>query len=65
MLVLSRKKGEQIRVGESIVLTVLGWQGRQVRLGIEAPQEVVILREEIHNQWRDTQQSVHRQSRTG
>ena len=52
MLVLSRKKGERIHIGECIVLTVLGCQGSQIRLGIEAPEEVVILREEIHDQWR-------------
>jgi carbon storage regulator len=53
MLVLSRKKGERIHIGQGIVLTVLGWQGSKVRLGIEAPEDVVILREEIQNHWRD------------
>jgi len=52
MLVLSRKKGERIHIGESVVLTVLGWQGSKVRLGIEAPEDVVILREEIQDHWR-------------
>jgi carbon storage regulator len=53
MLVLSRKKGERIHIGEGIVLTVLGWQGNKVRVGIEAPKDVIILREEIQNHWRD------------
>ena len=52
MLVLSRKKGQRIHLGESIVLTVLGYHGSQVRLGIEAPEDVVILREEVRNHWR-------------
>jgi carbon storage regulator len=55
MLVLSRKKGQRIHLGDSIVLTVLGCQGSQVRLGIEAPEDVVILREEIHDQWREAE----------
>jgi len=53
MLVLSRKKGERIYIGEGITLTVLGWRGSKVRLGIEAPEVVVILREEIQNHWHD------------
>ena len=53
MLVLSRRKGERIHIGEGIVLTVLQLKNHQVRLGIEAPEDVVILREEIHDQWRE------------
>ena len=55
MLILSRKMGERIHLGESIVLTVLALKGNQVRLGIEAPEDVVILREEIRSQWRGTE----------
>ncbi len=55
MLVLSRKMGERIHLGETIVLTVLALKGNQVRLGIEAPEDVVILREEIRSQWRGTE----------
>lgn len=47
MLVLSRKVGEKIMIGESIVLTVVKVDRNQVRLGIEAPTEVAIYREEI------------------
>jgi carbon storage regulator len=64
MLVLSRKKGERIHVGETIVLTVLGCHGSQVRLGIEAPQNVVILRAEIHDQWPEAERLVQRQTQT-
>ncbi|MCI0457964.1 MAG: carbon storage regulator [Gemmataceae bacterium] len=47
MLVLNRKIGERIVIGESIVLTVVKVQGRQVRLGIEAPPSVSIRRMEL------------------
>ena len=51
MLVLSRKEGERIRVGDSILLTVVRLTGDKVRLGIEAPPEVSVLRDELepHN----------------
>jgi carbon storage regulator len=47
MLVLSRKLGEKILIGDSIVLTVVKIDRNQIRLGIEAPSEVAIYREEI------------------
>jgi carbon storage regulator len=47
MLVLSRKVGEKILVGDNIVLTVVKVDRNQIRLGIEAPKEVSVFREEI------------------
>ena len=47
MLVLSRKASERIRLGESIVITVVGISGDKVKLGIQAPQDVLVLREEL------------------
>ncbi len=47
MLVLSRKPQEKIRIGDSIVVTVLALKGNSVRLGIEAPQDVRIVRAEL------------------
>ena len=47
MLVLSRKLGEKIVIGDSIVLTVVKIDRNQIRLGIEAPSNVAIYREEI------------------
>ncbi len=47
MLVLSRKESERIRLGDSIVVTVVRVSGDKVRLGIEAPPDVLVLREEL------------------
>ncbi len=47
MLVLSRKESERIRVGESIVVTVVRLTKDRVRLGIEAPDDVLVLRDEL------------------
>lgn len=48
MLVLSRKQDEKIMIGDSIVLMVVSIQGDKVRLGIEAPKDVSIHREEVY-----------------
>jgi carbon storage regulator CsrA len=50
MLILTRRINEQIRVGDDVLITVLGWRGNQVRIGIEAPKSVTVNREEIHQQ---------------
>lgn len=47
MLVLSRKLGEKIVIGDKIVVTVVKIDRNQIRIGIEAPQEVSVYREEI------------------
>lgn len=47
MLVLSRKEKERIRLGDSIVVTVVRVAGDKVRLGIEAPPHVIVLRGEL------------------
>ena len=48
MLVLTRKLGESIVIGNNIRVTVLELQGKQIRLGIEAPQEVSVHRGEVY-----------------
>ena len=48
MLVLTRKLGEVIRVGDAVTVRVLEVKGNQVRLGVEAPTEVRIYREEVY-----------------
>ena len=47
MLILTRKAGEAIAIGEDVKITVLGIQGKQVKLGITAPEKVSVFREEI------------------
>jgi carbon storage regulator len=47
MLVLTRKLQEQIRIGNDIVITVLEFRGSSIRLGIEAPRDVRVMREEL------------------
>lgn len=47
MLVLTRKLNQEIRISENIVVRVIDIKGNQVRLGIEAPADVAILREEL------------------
>ncbi len=49
MLVLSRKKDEKIIIGENITLMVIEIRGDKVRLGIDAPKEVSVHREEVYN----------------
>ncbi|MCB9655360.1 MAG: carbon storage regulator [Deltaproteobacteria bacterium] len=50
MLSLARRPGQKIRIGEDIVLVVREIRGRQVKIGIEAPAEVRVLREEIYEE---------------
>ena len=47
MLVLSRRERERIKLGDSIVVTIVRVSGDQVRIGIEAPPEVLVLRDEL------------------
>ena len=47
MLVLSRKNGQRVRIGERIVVTVVRARGGRVQLGIEAPQREIVLRGEL------------------
>lgn len=54
MLVLSRKKNERLFIGDNIVITIVRVAGGSVRLGIEAPSEVHVRREEVRCRDRET-----------
>jgi len=47
MLILTRRVGEKLVIGENVTVTVLGVKGSQIRIGIDAPPEVQVHREEI------------------
>lgn len=49
MLILTRRVGETIKIGETIEVTVLGVKGNQIRLGVEAPAEVAVHRQEVYD----------------
>ena len=49
MLILTRRVGESLMVGDDVTITVLGVKGNQVRVGVNAPKEVAVHREEILN----------------
>lgn len=53
MLVLSRKRGERIMIGKNIELMIMDVRGGTVRLGLEAPKEVAIHREEVFRRVQD------------
>ena len=57
MLILTRRVGETLMVGDDVTITVLGVKGNQVRIGINAPKEVPVHREEIYLRIKNEEQA--------
>lgn len=53
MLILTRRVGESLRIGDDVSVTVLGIKGSQVRLGVNAPKSVPVHREEVYDRIND------------
>jgi carbon storage regulator CsrA len=53
MLILTRKVGESLVIGDDVSIIVLGVKGNQVRIGVDAPKSVSVHREEIYNKIQD------------
>ncbi|AWX13776.1 carbon storage regulator [Mergibacter septicus] len=49
MLILTRKIGEKLRISDDIAITILNIRGNQVKIGVEAPENIPVHREEIYN----------------
>ena len=60
MLILTRRVGETVVIGNNVDVTVLGVKGNQVRLGVKAPREVSVHREEIYKRIKDEKQEQQR-----
>jgi carbon storage regulator len=59
MLILTRRVGETVMIGDEVTVTVLGVKGNQVRIGVNAPKTVAVHREEIYERIKREEQQAH------
>ena len=57
MLILTRRVGETLMIGDDVTVTVLGVKGNQVRIGVNAPKEIPVHREEIYERIKREQEA--------
>ena len=65
MLILTRRVGETLMIGDDVTVTVLGVKGNQVRIGVNAPRDVAVHREEIYERIQQEQESGTLRSQNG
>jgi carbon storage regulator len=65
MLILTRRVGETVMIGDEVTITVLGVKGNQVRVGINAPKSIAVHREEIYERIKREQQGESTGDSTG
>jgi carbon storage regulator len=58
MLILTRRIGESVNIGDDVQITILGVRGNQVRIGVDAPQSVPVHREEIYERIKQEQREA-------
>ena len=62
MLILTRRVGETLIIGDNVTVTVLGVKGNQVRIGVNAPKDVTVHREEIYERIKKEKEQNHTSS---
>jgi len=61
MLILTRRTGESVMIGDEVTVTILDIKGNQARIGITAPKDIAVHREEIYEKIQDEQESEDQQ----